>query len=57
MLQYVACFCITTLTLDLAFSIFSWAFLAAFPVLIIRDMRINGNISWPFYVASTLSFA
>ncbi|KAK0626345.1 hypothetical protein B0T14DRAFT_492690 [Immersiella caudata] len=40
-----------------AFSIFSWAFLAAFPVLIVRDLRFNGNISWPFYVTSALSFA
>jgi hypothetical protein len=40
-----------------AFSVFSWAFLAAFPVLIVRDLRFNGNISWPFYVTSTLSFA
>jgi len=40
-----------------AFSVFSWTFLAAFPVLIVRDLRINGNISWPFYVTSSLSFA
>ncbi|KAK5660630.1 hypothetical protein OQA88_11992 [Cercophora sp. LCS_1] len=40
-----------------AFSVFSWAFLAAFPVLIVRGLRIDGTSTWPFYVTSTLSFA
>ncbi|KAK0634969.1 hypothetical protein B0T17DRAFT_502561 [Bombardia bombarda] len=40
-----------------AFSVFSWFFLALFPVLIVRGLRIDGNVTWPFYVSSSLSFA
>ncbi|KAK1761195.1 hypothetical protein QBC47DRAFT_428537 [Echria macrotheca] len=39
-----------------AFSVFSWSFLAAFPVLIVRDLKIDGTMTWPFYVTSSLSF-
>ncbi|KAK3371784.1 hypothetical protein B0T24DRAFT_721805 [Lasiosphaeria ovina] len=38
-----------------AFSVFTWFFLALFPVLIVRDLRIDGDMKWPFYVSFTLS--
>ncbi|KXX73650.1 hypothetical protein MMYC01_209521 [Madurella mycetomatis] len=40
-----------------AFSVFSWVFLALFPVLIVRDLSRDGEKSWPFYVTAVLSFA
>ncbi|KAK3387507.1 hypothetical protein B0H63DRAFT_521558 [Podospora didyma] len=39
-----------------AFSVFSWFFLALFPILIVRDLKMDGDMKWPFYVTSTLSF-
>jgi hypothetical protein len=41
---------------NVAFSVFSWLFLALFPVLIVRDLRAEGNVMWPFYISSALSF-
>ncbi|KAK3314646.1 hypothetical protein B0H66DRAFT_317070 [Apodospora peruviana] len=40
-----------------AFSVFSWFFLALFPILIGRDLRRDGGPSWPFYTSSVLGFA
>ncbi|KAL2265288.1 hypothetical protein VTJ83DRAFT_6388 [Remersonia thermophila] len=40
-----------------AFSVFSWVFLALFPVLMLREMLRRDDPSWPFYTASVLSFA
>ncbi|GAB1313488.1 hypothetical protein MFIFM68171_03698 [Madurella fahalii] len=40
-----------------AFSVFSWVFLALFPVFIVRDLSRDGEKSWPFYVTAVLSFA
>jgi len=38
-----------------AFAVFSYFFLAAFPVMIVRDMGIIRSIRWPFYVLAALS--
>ncbi|KAK3941746.1 hypothetical protein QBC46DRAFT_310871 [Diplogelasinospora grovesii] len=39
-----------------AFSVFSWFFLALFPIMIVRNLEVDGNGRWPFYVTCTLSF-
>jgi hypothetical protein len=39
-----------------ASSVFSWVFLALFPMLIIRDIARGGEPAWPFYATSALSF-
>ncbi|KAH6851118.1 hypothetical protein B0I37DRAFT_128857 [Chaetomium sp. MPI-CAGE-AT-0009] len=39
-----------------AFSVFSWVFLALFPMLIIRDIARGGEPAWPLYTTAALSF-
>lgn len=39
-----------------AFSVFSWFFLALFPVMILRELDMQRHPRWPFYVLSGLSF-
>ena len=39
-----------------AFSVFSWFFLALFPIMIVRDMDLPGKLRWPFYILAVLSF-
>ncbi|KAK3899605.1 hypothetical protein C8A05DRAFT_46376 [Staphylotrichum tortipilum] len=39
-----------------AFSVFSWVFLALFPMLILRDIARGGEPTWPFYATAALSF-
>lgn len=41
----------------LAFSVFTWFFLALFPILMVRNLERDGNASWPFYASTFLSFA
>ncbi|KAK1772334.1 hypothetical protein QBC33DRAFT_5718 [Phialemonium atrogriseum] len=38
-----------------AFSVFTWFFLSLFPVTVIRDIYMQGNLRWPFYILSGLS--
>jgi len=40
----------------LAFSVFSWIFLAFFPALVVGYINRRGKPRWPFYVTSLLSF-
>lgn len=37
------------------FAVFTYFFLAAFPVLIVRDMNIIRSVRWPFYCLAGLS--
>jgi hypothetical protein len=39
----------------LAFSVFSWFFLGLLPVMVVRDIDMQGHLRWPFYILSTLS--
>jgi hypothetical protein len=36
--------------------VFSWVFLALFPMLILRDIARGGEPTWPFYATAALSF-
>lgn len=40
-----------------AFSVFSWFFLSLFPIMILRELDMQRQPRWPFFVLSGLSFA